>query len=92
MTPKTVDENVAVPPVGAVWVILRAMVVPGVIVAPVPVVAVWNWPSLTYVERFAFAVALVTPVNVMDSWLPALPKTIALGDENAPPLKLHVVL
>jgi hypothetical protein len=66
-TPVRVDDNViGVPPLGVVCVILIANVVPGVMVAPVPVVAVCIWPRLANVVGSALRGELVTPEKVID--------------------------
>jgi hypothetical protein len=58
-------------------VIFSVKVVPGVIVAPAPVVAVWNSPRLEKVKGFAFT-ELLTPVNVRVSVLPGAPNEMLL--------------
>lgn len=66
-TPPRVAEYMLLPALGLVCVILIANVVPGVMVAPVPVVAVCISPRLANVVGSALRAEFVTPVQVIDS-------------------------
>src|SRR5918912_954474 len=72
------------PGLGLLCVMLIVRVVPGVMVAPLPVAEVVIVPKLAKVLGLASALALVTPLKTSVVVLPPLPKVKPLP----PPLKL----